>query len=273
LVNIAPELRNKIYAELLIIGGPIILAPQKRTKVPGLILPRTCKQIHEEAASFFYEANLFQCYILKVIPVQCASEGSIQCPNLDSFISPTTFLDPLAIQGGIFFPAQRYHQYLTRLSIGVKASFRAFDMTNSSRQLLHLPSGNLDTTRAIVGTTQQAMQQEVHRIYQHIGRLWSRRDDDWSGKVVMPARSIPMTELVYWIEFDVGGEEEAKRRRAFKGETESDRYPYEREELFLLNGMWTSWILRLSDDRYVQQYHRLLLSNRKLQEFDETNRP
>jgi hypothetical protein len=152
LVNIAPELRNNIYAQLLLIGGPVILAPQKR-----IILPRKCKQIHDEAASFFYEANSFQCYILKLIPVQCASEGSIQCPNLTSFISPTTLLDPLAIHGGIFFPAQRYHQYLTRLTIGVKASFRTFDMTISSRPLLRLPSGNLDTTRANVGKTQQAM--------------------------------------------------------------------------------------------------------------------
>jgi hypothetical protein len=46
-----------------------------------------------------------------------------------------------------------------------------------------------------------------------------------------------MTELVYWIEFEVGGEEGAKRRRAFRGETERDRYPYEREKLFSLNGM------------------------------------
>jgi hypothetical protein len=157
LVNIAPELRNNIYAQLLLIGGPVILAPQKRIIAPGLVLPRKCKQIHDEAASFFYEANSFQCYILKLIPVQCASEGSIQCPNLTSFISPTTLLDPLAIHGGIFFPAQRYHQYLTRLTIGVKASFRTFDMTISSRPLLRLPSGNLDTTRANVGKTQQAM--------------------------------------------------------------------------------------------------------------------
>jgi hypothetical protein len=212
LVNIAPELRNKIYAQLLLIGGPVILALQKRTIVPGLVLLRTCRQIHDEAASFFYEVNSFQCYILKLIPVQCASEGSIQCPNLTSFISPTTFLDPLAIHGGIFFSAQRYHQYLTRLTIGVKTSFRTFDMTTSSRQLLRLPSGNLDTTRANVGKTQQAMQQEVHGIYQDIGRLWSRKDDNWSGRVVIPARSTAMTELVYWIEFEVGGEEEAKKR-------------------------------------------------------------
>jgi hypothetical protein len=194
-----------------------MLAPQKRTKFPGLILLRTCKQIHDEAASFFYEANSFQCYILKLIPVQCASEGMIQCPSLNSFISPTNFLDPLAIRGGIIFPAQRYHQYLTRLSIGVMASFQTFDMTTSSRQLLRLPSGNLDTTRANVGKTKQAMQQEIHRIYQHIGTLWSRKDDVWSGRAVMPARSTTMTELVYWIEFDAGGEEEAKEEASVQG--------------------------------------------------------
>jgi hypothetical protein len=157
LVNIAPELRNRIYAELLIIEGPVMLAPRKRSTVPGLALLRTCKQIYDEAASFFYATNSFQCYVHKVIPVQCASAGRIQCPNLSSFVSPLTFCDPLAIQGGIFFPAQRYHQYLTRLTIGVKASFRTFDMTISSRPLLRLPSGNLDTTRANVGKTQQAM--------------------------------------------------------------------------------------------------------------------
>jgi hypothetical protein len=257
LVNIAPELRNKIYAQLLLIGGPVILAPQKRTIVPGLVLLRTCRQIHDEAASFFYEVNSFQCYILKLIPVQCASEGSIQCPNLTSFISPTTFLDPLAIHGGIFFSAQRYHQYLTRLTIGVKASFRTFDMTTSSRQLLRLPSGNLDTTRANVGKTQQAMQQEVHGIYQDIGRSWSRKDDNWSGRVVMPARSTAMTELVYWIEFEVGGEEEAKKKGERSRTRQRGTDTHMREELFLLKGMWTSWILRLSDDRHVRQYHRL----------------
>jgi hypothetical protein len=69
----------------------------------------------------------------------------------------------------------------------------------------------------------------------------------------MPARSTMMTELVYWIDIDVGGEEEeAKRRRSLKGEREKNRFLYEQKELFLMNGMWTSWILRLSDDEGLQ---------------------
>jgi hypothetical protein len=74
-----------------------MLAPQGRTIVPGLVLLRTCKQIHDEAASFFYAANSFQCYVLKVIPRQCTSEGKIQCPDPNSFVSSTTFLDAQAI--------------------------------------------------------------------------------------------------------------------------------------------------------------------------------
>jgi hypothetical protein len=132
-VNIAPELRNRIYAELFIVESPVILAPQKRTTVPGLLLLQICKQIHDEVASLSYAMNLFQCFVLKVIPVPCISEGRIQCPKLNFFISPTTFLDSLAIRGDICFPAQRYHQYLTRLSIGVKASFHVFHMTTLGR--------------------------------------------------------------------------------------------------------------------------------------------
>ena len=171
----APELRNNIYAQLLLIEGPIMLAPSERTTVPGLVLLRTCKQVHDEVASLFYAANSFQCYVLRAIPVQYVSEGKIQCPDLTSFLSPTTFLDPQAVRGNIFFPAQRYHSYLTRLSISVKALIYVSYKTSSGKMLLRRPPRALETMRMNIGNTQQEIQQQVYHLYQHIGRVLGKK--------------------------------------------------------------------------------------------------
>ncbi|KAF2275584.1 uncharacterized protein EI97DRAFT_467757 [Westerdykella ornata] len=59
-LDLPPELRNRIYAQLFILPDNYIrLTRENRTNVPSLTLLRTCKQIHDEAASVFYAGNSF----------------------------------------------------------------------------------------------------------------------------------------------------------------------------------------------------------------------
>ena len=214
LLNIPPELRNQIYTYLFDSRDCIVLSPLTHTNIPGLVLLRTCKQLHDETASFFYTVNSFQCYIRKSVLVQSATVASIQLPDITSLISYKFFQDPLAIRGGIFFPAPRYHRYLTRLTIYFKVSIRDLAFPDPEKgkwkdqicvgldldQHIRLPSDNAAITPANMGKIQQAIQHEVFVVYQKMRHLWRKKEGTWAGKVVMPARSTATDELEYWIE-------------------------------------------------------------------------
>jgi hypothetical protein len=214
LLSISCELRNYIYAHLFKSRDYIVLSPLIHTNIPGLVLLRTCKHLHDEAASFFYTMNSFQCYIRKSVLAQSPSTADFQLPEINSCVSRNLLRNPLAIQGGIFFPAPRYHQFLTRLTIYFKVSIRDLvfpdpekrhskDLTSVDMDLNHyirLRSDNAAITPAYMGKMQQAIQHEVFCVYQKMSSLWKEKEGTWAGKVVMPARSTATDELEYWIE-------------------------------------------------------------------------
>ena len=214
LLSIPPELRNCIYGHLLKPEDCIVLSPMIHTRLSGMALLRTCTQLHDEAASFFYARNSFQCYIRKSVLAQSASTANIQLPHITSSISPKFFRDPLAMQGGIFFPAPRYHQYLTRLTIYFKVSIRDLAFPDPEKgywgdtlradsdmnQYIRRPCDNTAITSADMGKIQQAIQHEVFRVYQEMKSLWIEKEGTWAGKVTMPARSTATDDLEFWIE-------------------------------------------------------------------------
>jgi hypothetical protein len=158
--------------------------------------------------------NSFQCYIRKSVLAQSPSTADFQLPEINSCVSRNLLRDPLAIQGGIFFPAPRYHQFLTRLTIYFKVSIRDLvfpdpekrhskDLTSVDMDLNHyirLRSDNAAITPAYMGKMQQAIQHEVFCVYQKMSSLWKEKEGTWAGKVIMPARSTATDELEYWIE-------------------------------------------------------------------------
>lgn len=184
------------------------------TKITGISLLRTCTQLHDEATSFFYAKNSFQCYIRKSVLAQSVSTANIQLPHITSLISPKFFHDPLAMQGGIFFPAPWYHQCLTRLTIYFKVSTRELAFLDpekgdwedtlsadlSMNQYIRRPCDNAAITPADMGKIQQAIQHEVFRVYQKMKSLWREKEGTWAAKATMPARSTATDDLEFWVE-------------------------------------------------------------------------
>jgi hypothetical protein len=115
-VGLPSYVRTRVYAELLLLDTEEHLAPSQVTKVPGLVLLRTCKQVHDEVAALFYARNAFSYYVKKIVPMQKASIDHPQHPSIRSAPDHYTLRDPFNISGGVFFPAARHHKYLTSLT-------------------------------------------------------------------------------------------------------------------------------------------------------------
>lgn len=129
-LNIPENVRGKIYAELLVVGE-IRVSPSQITKVPGLAILRTCRQIHDEAAAVLYGNNSFLCCMQKVVPAQKAASNT-QCPALPVALDWQTLPDPLNISGGVVFPAARYHRHISHLIIHIDVTIAHLAMRSSA---------------------------------------------------------------------------------------------------------------------------------------------
>jgi len=77
-----PEsVRRTVYVHLLSVDEQVRIMPSQVTRVPGLALLQTCRQLHDEAPAFFYASNTFNCYVRKIIPAQKASAEEPQYPR------------------------------------------------------------------------------------------------------------------------------------------------------------------------------------------------
>jgi hypothetical protein len=97
-LDLPGELRNDIYRLTLKYDHAV---NGERTKFPSIALLRTCKKIHEEAASILYSENTFTFGI------------ALNFTNLQRMILhcfPTSLL---------VWPATTYHQWLRKLHIGI----------------------------------------------------------------------------------------------------------------------------------------------------------
>ena len=180
-LDLPAELRNNIYSRVLICETYVRLMPNKPTKVPALILLRTCKQIHDEAASIFYAANSFYCNIEKEI--RLLPREKVEYPPLgDLYLSPTT---PTAIHGagGIFFPAPRYHLYLTRLTIDAKLVLNFVNPEYKREPYQRILDTPVSQLQAIV-KMHAGLDGLLFATYERIRELWGEKVRGWEGKVV-----------------------------------------------------------------------------------------
>lgn len=104
-LDLPEEVRNQVYAELLPLEFGVQINPAHITKVPGLVLLQTCKQLHDEVAALLYSRNTFSCTVAKIVPAQKSLTESSQYLCIKSALDSRTLHDPINIADGIFFPA------------------------------------------------------------------------------------------------------------------------------------------------------------------------
>jgi hypothetical protein len=147
--------------------------PNAPTKIPALVLLQTCKQIHDEAASVFYAANSFYVQTsqhVKLIPGQPPA-----LPHLSK-----KYLATLSggEGGGLFFPAPRYHLYLTRLTIDTKIFLPDFPSRIPSRSL---PQESLERDSE---TWREELEMQLLDVFSEVRGLWEEKGTKWEGRLV-----------------------------------------------------------------------------------------
>lgn len=179
--------------------------PSQVTRVPGLALLQTCRQLHDEASAFFYASNTFNCYVRKIIPAQKASAEEPQYPKIRARLNSRTLSDPLNIIDGIFFPAPRYHQHLTRLVIHLDVTIAYFSIESpgSSMPTFMNPECGNGMTRIDMEEMHHRIQDELLRVLRQIKSLWREKDVASRGRLVVPERTSWTSEMVYEIGFEI----------------------------------------------------------------------
>jgi hypothetical protein len=197
--------RCAVYAHVLLYDDKIQITTSEVTNVPGLVLLRTCKQLHAEAAAFFYSKNTFHCCIKKIMPAQPASTKNPQCPARRARVDSRNLHDPLNISGGVFFPASRYHEHLTHLTIRLDLTIARFDIASSASPIPTFckPEADNGMMRTDMEAMHDAIEHRLFRVYQRIKNLWRERDGAWTGTLTIPERTSWTNEMMYEIEFRV----------------------------------------------------------------------
>ncbi|KAH3964800.1 hypothetical protein HBI70_182480 [Parastagonospora nodorum] len=204
-LNLPEEVRKQVYAGLLSLDVQVRITPTHVTKVPGLVLFQTCKQLHNEVAALFYSSNTFSCVLTKIVPAQKTSIEDPQYPSIESAIDSRTLHDPLNISDGIFFPAPRYQTYLTHIVIRLDMTIAHFDLSScSTMPAFTTPGLETGLTRVEMEAMHHALQHKVRCVLQRMKRLWrgrAGRAGRWSGKLVIPSRTSWTKTQMYEIEF------------------------------------------------------------------------
>lgn len=197
------NVRGKIYAKLLIVGE-IRISPSQIIQVPGLVILRTCRQVHDEAAAIFYGSSRFICWVQKIVPAQKAGADP-QYPALPAGLDWQTLADPLNISGGVFFPAARHHRYLSHLAVHVDVTIvhLATRSPISPIPTFSLVYGESGVDGADMEAMHSSLERMLVRVYQRIKCLWRDRDDIWTGKLVIPERTTWTCALSYMLEFEL----------------------------------------------------------------------
>lgn len=182
-LDLPPEIRNNIYSRVLPITNDYVrLTPKKSTKIPELAsLLRTCKQVHDEVASLFYASNSFYCSI----------EDSIGL-GVEKTDKPINFSILEKVHpNGITFPAPRYHQYVTRITIDIKVYFHRLHPMDypgivKPREHDHLeilPIRELaDDVKEVVMDAARKLDVRFEQWFKEIEGLWREKEGAWSGK-------------------------------------------------------------------------------------------
>jgi hypothetical protein len=191
LLDLPISVREHLYTHLLLFGEEIQITPSQITRVPGLILLQTCQQLHDEGSAFFYASNTFHCHVAKIVPAQKASAGQLQFPAIRARLDCHMLRDPLNISGGIFFPAPRYHEYLTHVVICLDLTIAHFDTTSSDTSTPTFAKPELETgmTSADMVYMHHTAQYERFRVLRRIKSLWREEHVAWRGKLVIPERT------------------------------------------------------------------------------------
>jgi hypothetical protein len=202
LLNLPEAVRLQVYAHLLL-ATEIQITPAAVSTISGVVLLRTCKQIYDEAAAFFYAKNTFHCCVIKLVPAQRATVESPQYPCITAPLDVHALRDPLNISGGVFFPAPQYHEYLSHLSVRLELTISHFNTLASGSPMPTFTRADVETgcTRADMERMHDAVQRKMMRVYQRMKSLWRNRDGAWRGQVVIPERTAWTRTLVYEIEF------------------------------------------------------------------------
>jgi len=203
-LDLPAAVRSQVYTYLFLVEDEIQITPSQVTKVPELILLQTCKQLHAEVAPFFYASNTFHCNVKKLIPTQKATEQP-QYPSIRAPLDCRTLRDPLNITGGVFFPAPRYHQYLTHLTIHLDVTIAHFEIAplGSSMPTFTKPDTEGGLTCTDMSKMHQTIEHKLLRVFRRIRELWQEKDEAWTGKLVIPERTSWTSALVYEMEFRI----------------------------------------------------------------------
>jgi hypothetical protein len=172
-LNLPAELRNNIYAQVLIYTDYIRVMPNAPTKIPALVLLQICKQIHDEAASVFYAANSF--YVQTSRHVKLIPGQQSLFPHLSETYLPTLLGGE---GGGLVFPAPRYHLYLTRLTIDAKI-FLPDDPAKFPSRSLPEESLAWDPEKL-----REELDVQLLDLFSRVRSLWEEKGTKWEGRLV-----------------------------------------------------------------------------------------
>ncbi|KAF2188319.1 hypothetical protein K469DRAFT_93792 [Zopfia rhizophila CBS 207.26] len=181
-LDLPAELRNFVYSRILICDGYVRLMPREPTRVPALVLLQTCKQIHDEAASIFYAANSFYVHVEKFVGIM--AQQAIEYPEFSKLYG--SFWGQETAKGGVFFPAPRYHVYLTRLTIDAQVylKFHKPDYAENSGYAYAAKPKVPVQQHLDIHRTGQELNKLFFSFYEKVRDLWEEKERRWEGKMV-----------------------------------------------------------------------------------------
>ena len=174
------------------------------TKVPALVLLQTCKQIHDEVASVFYAANSFYVETSQHVTFVTGRQPSL--PPLSELYSPTLLGGEV---GSFFFPAPRYHLYLTRLTIDAKIFLPDLFTNIQSRGFRRRLLGQVPEQLV------EGLKKQLLDVYLNMRALWEEKGRKWEGRFVSQ-ENFAMRCLCVTLSFSEEAEEEVATMAAWR---------------------------------------------------------
>ncbi|KAF2736160.1 hypothetical protein EJ04DRAFT_575624 [Polyplosphaeria fusca] len=220
-LDLPAELRNVVYRDLFVFPGYVRLLYLSPTKVSALALLRTCKQVHHEAASVLYGTNSFYCSLKKHAHIELDQEAGFHAisnlyfvaPQLELYYGETgAALQALAIDG-IFFPAPRYHRFLTRLTIDCRVELR-----HSLTRVLDFADMVMrhgDEYHELF-RVRDALNGAFQEVFKKMGELWGEKDTEWEGRLICLQKDWKLIESNYTITFAVAEDAERTSKAAWR---------------------------------------------------------
>ncbi|ORY16782.1 hypothetical protein BCR34DRAFT_556634 [Clohesyomyces aquaticus] len=175
-LDLPSEIRNNVYSRVLIYDGYVRLMFEKPTKVPGLVLLSVCKQVHDEAASLFFAANSF--YVSMVVFGRVEPGRKVRA-NIDAVYTSPSCRETRLSTGGLFFPAPRYHAYMTRFTIDATVRLAVEFPSPAGR-----PAASSIARHEEIGRAGMELENVFVSMYEKVKKLWEVRGRRWEGKMV-----------------------------------------------------------------------------------------